>query len=181
MRLEGMRQHRGWGTMWPLAFSGCLLLAVLVITGCGGDANAVKAAGDTPFVPRRVEATPEVLQPPTPQSRPTPQQQAQQLIREYEQKVELEPNGPDTPATLMAIGNLYRQKLSNYKEASFYYRQVITNFPDAPQLSLAYTQLADCYEKLEDWRAAQLVYREIIDRFPPESPEYQYAQEKQNQ
>lgn len=103
------------------------------------------------------------------------------LIREYEQKLEAEPQGPDSPATLMAIGNLYRQKLLNYQEASFYYRQVVTNYPNSPQLSLAYTQLADCYEKLEDWRAAQLVYREIIERFPPESPEHQFAQQKQNQ
>ena len=169
----------GCRTRWGI----WIALACLAVTaGCGGrEDNAAEASQNKPsFVPQQVEPTQDILQPKTAEPRQTPQQEAQELIRQYEAKVQNEPENSDTPATLLAIGNLYRQKLLNYKEAAFYYRQFINNYPDSPQLSLAYTQLAVCYEQQEDWRAAQLVYREMMDRFPPESPEYQYAKEKQS-
>lgn len=181
MQIERTNLYRGLRMGLCFGVAGILVAVVLLCGGCRQSSASIKAAGDTPFQPRRVEATPEVLRPRAPQARPTPQEQAMELIREYEKKVELEPGSPDAAATLMAIGNLYRQKLMNYREATFHYRQVITNYPDSPQLSLAYMQLADCYEKLDDWRAAQLVYREIVERFPSESSEFLYAQQKQNE
>lgn len=167
-----------------VVFSSMAVLAI-VLGACGGKSDEKDSRGASTsrpgFLPERADTqgAPVAFSPPP--ERPTPQDEARKTIARYEQELEAEPDSPDTPARLMALGNLYKQKLLDFEQAAYQYRQVTTRFPDFAQVGLAYIELSDCYERLNDWRAAQMVYREMSERFPPDSQEYLYAQQKQNQ
>lgn len=154
------------------------LICVSMLAGCGGEpppAVAVPAV-QAPAIP----APPAEAQPMLP-GRGDPKEKVEAQIAEHKQLLDSNPEDPDTAARLMAVGNLYRQKLMDYEQAAVYYRRVITEFPDSPQITLAFIQLGTCYEKLDDWRAANLLYREMTDKFPEDSQEHQYAVMKQNE
>lgn len=157
------------------------LLAAVLLTlwlmgnGGGGEegataANAPAAGGG--FLPETVETA---FTGTAPVARAAPEDQTLALIEEHERKLANDPGSPDTPALLMATGNLYRARLKDCARAVYYYRTLITEFPESPNLGQAYVQLCDCYTELGDLRALRLMCREMLDHFPPESQEYQYA------
>ncbi len=159
-------------------------VSAIVLSGCGGKPGEPQQRGGTVrpgFAPQQVDAQGAPADFPAPPERLTPQDEARNTIEEYTRQIEAEPDNPDTPARLMAMGNLYKQKLLDFEQAAVQYRELTARFPDYPQVGLAYIELADCLEKLNDWRSAQLVYREMMEHFPPDSQEYLFAQQKQGQ
>ncbi|HNT89162.1 MAG TPA: hypothetical protein PKL84_14965, partial [Candidatus Hydrogenedentes bacterium] len=153
-----------WMTRYPGVRGAAGILGVLlvlsVLGGCGGKSDEVqgKAAegGAQALLPQRVDTKEVEVDFAPPPERLTPLDEARKTIETYEQQVEAEPDNPETPARLMALANLHKQKLLDFQQAAVYYRQVITQFPDFEQLGLAYIQLSDCYELMEDWRSAQM-------------------------
>ena len=111
-----------------------------------------------------------------PRIRETQEDKSRELIAEHEARIAENPDSEDTPALLMATGNLYKSRLGDYALASYYYRTLIAEHTDFPQLGQAYVQLCDCYAQLKDERALRLMCREMLRRFPPESQEHLYAQ-----
>lgn len=162
----------------------CALAVAVAVYGIygnrGGDAPDAAAPA-----PARVAAPepgeiiePLPAEPPDARRRDAELERTHALLAEYEQQVTAQPASEDTPALLMAMGNLCRQKLMDYARAAHYYRRLISEFPDDPNIPMAYVQLGTCYERLEDNRAVRLHYQEMLRRFPEDSREYLFAQEQ---
>lgn len=99
-------------------------------------------------------------------------------INEHQQKFDANPKAEDAPSLLSAMGNLYYQRLSNYKEAARCYDLLIAGYPDWPNIKPAYHQLATCYQRLGDRENEQRVYKLMIKAFPVDSQEYLYAKQQ---
>ncbi len=99
-------------------------------------------------------------------------------INYYKAFLEKNPNHPDTPAILTAIGNLYLNKKMDYKTAASYFEQVIINYSNWEGARSVYTLLSICYDQLNDYRGKIWLYQEIMKNFPPESQEYQFAKKE---
>jgi len=97
------------------------------------------------------------------------------MIDDYRQRVESDPEHPDSAATLMAIGNLYRDRLMDYGQAAAYYEQTLNDYPDTEFRRDIYIQLADCYDRLGDFELRDAVYRDMLDFFPEDSEEHLFA------
>jgi tetratricopeptide (TPR) repeat protein len=109
--------------------------------------------------------------------RKTPQELAKEQIAEHEATIEADPDHKDTPAYLMAIGNLYKQKLLDYEQAAQCYERILMEFPDWDNVRVVYMQLATCYERLEDKEKVKGVYEQMLDVFPSDSQEYAIARD----
>jgi hypothetical protein len=159
-------------------FMGIVVLFWLTDGGSGsepalGDEQAtVESPPPGGFLPETADAS---FTGAAPAARTTQADKTLALIDDYERKLSNDPPSPETPALLMATGNLYKTRLGDCSRAAYYYRTLITEYPETPNLSQAYVQLCDCYVTLDDTRALRLMCREMLDHFPPESQEYQYA------
>jgi len=109
------------------------------------------------------------------QPRPTEQDQARQIIAEYQRRLDDDPKHEDAPALLNAMANLSRQKLGDYREAARYYELLLHDYPNWPNIAKVYPQLATCYERLGDMANLRWVYKQMMEKFPPDSQEYLYA------
>ncbi|MBI5092715.1 MAG: hypothetical protein HZB26_09780 [Candidatus Hydrogenedentes bacterium] len=96
-------------------------------------------------------------------------------IREHQQKFDANPQSEDAPGLLSAMGNLYYQRMSSYKEAARCYDLLIVSYPNWPGIKPAYHQLATCYQRLGDRENEQRVYKMMMKAFPEDSQEYLYA------
>ncbi len=105
----------------------------------------------------------------------TVQARARQLIAEHEQKFDADPKSADAPAYLSAMGNLYRQKLSDYEQAASCFERLINEYPDDPSVRDSYLQLLVCYERLGDQENRRRVLRQLMEKYPAESQEHQFA------
>ncbi len=110
--------------------------------------------------------------------RKTPQEKARETIAGHEAKLQEAPNAEEAPALLIAAANLYRQKLGDYEKAAEYYLLYVHDYPGDPNISLAYEQLATCYENLGQEFNARWAYSEIMDKFPEESQVHLFAKQK---
>lgn len=143
------------------------------------------AARDTGGSPERqkerfgLTAVPEeFFRPAPPPQRRTPQEEAEDQVRQYREQLDAEPVNENTPVILMAMGNLYRQRLLNYEEAARCYERVIEEFPNAIQISDAYVQLSTCYERMNAPEKANRLHLKMMERFPEDSVEHQFAREQ---
>lgn len=125
-----------------------------------------------------VAVSPETFQTAPAAPRETVREEAQRTIEEYRERIETAPDAEEKPALLMAMGNLYQQRLMDYREAANCYQVYILEYPEAPDLALAYTQLGTCYELLGDGVNANRIYLEMMERFPDDSQEHLYAKDK---
>jgi tetratricopeptide (TPR) repeat protein len=105
----------------------------------------------------------------------TEREKAETIIARHRADVEADPDSADAPAKLNAMGNLYRQKLRDYRNAAQCYELLLHDYPDWEGIRATYIQLASCYEKLEDRTNLRRVYEAMMERFPPDSQEHQYA------
>lgn len=108
----------------------------------------------------------------------TPARQAEANIAEYKKRLESDPNSSDTPAVLSAMGNLYRQKLMDYKEAARCYERIILDYPQWEGAAAIYPLLSTCYEKSGDYQGMLWIHQEMMKRFPADSQEYLYAKQQ---
>ena len=159
-----------------------LLLALVLLVGVyqwlsGGNATPESERPVGPG-PQPVAITANLFQGEPPPARESVQEEARRTVEDYRQRIETEPEAEETPALLMAMGNLYQQRLMDYKEAANCYQIYILDYPDAPDLALAYTQLGTCYELLDDGVNANRVYYEMMEHFPEDSQEHLYAKDK---
>lgn len=107
--------------------------------------------------------------------RKTTQQLALEQIAEHEAKIEANPDDEDVPAYLMAMGNLYRQKMLDYESAAECYKRLLYDYEDWEGVRVVYMQLATCYERLNKPFEAKAVYEQMLDVFPADSQEYEIA------
>lgn len=110
----------------------------------------------------------------------TPRDTVMETIREHQAKIEAEPGSEDTPALMTAIGNLYRHKLGDERQAAQYYETVLLDHPDYPNARAVYIQLASCYEQLNETENAMRVYRTMMEKFEEDTQEYQFARSMLN-
>lgn len=108
------------------------------------------------------------------------EEKARATIASHQKKFEEDAHAEDAPSLLLAIGNLNKQKLRDYREAARNYELLIKDYPDWVGISGVYPQLMSCYELLEDSEGLRWLYKEMSEKFPPESNEYKYAQAKLN-
>lgn len=100
--------------------------------------------------------------------------ETEQVIEEHYARVQMDPDAPEAPALLLAMGNLHR-RLFNYEEAIWCYQQILVRYPDWDGKYMAYGQLATCYEEMGDHSNTLRVYMDIMREFPEESEEHQLA------
>jgi len=172
---EGLRKN--WYLITALAVLAALAVLKLMIGSSEAPAAPSGAATGSPVLPpaqQNLETLQDVLQ-------PDEQAKALAQIEEYQKKIDAEPEAEDTPAYLMATGNLYRQKLRDYEKASACYERIITNFPDSSGRRDAFLQLEACYLALEDQTGLRRLYDRMIDECPEDSQEYLYAKQKRDE
>ena len=111
-------------------------------------------------------------------TQPDEQAKVHAQVAEYEHKIEESPNAEDTPAYLIAMGNLYRQKLGEHEKAASCYERIIAEFPESSECRQAFLQLEVCYLTEEDRTGLKWLYRKMLGAFPDDSQEHQYAEKQ---
>lgn len=107
--------------------------------------------------------------------RETSRDAAAAIIESHRRQLEANPKSDDAPALLVGMGNLYRQKLSDYEQAAACFERLLDEYPDSINIREAYLQLVICYERLGDEENRRRILRRMMNDFPPESEEYLYA------
>lgn len=107
--------------------------------------------------------------------RPSDRDRTLALIAEYKEKVAADPKREDAPALLVAMGNLYRQRLDDSESAAECYARVLVNYPDWPNKRNVYADLEACYKRLEDKQSLEWLYKRMMADCPEDSQEHQYA------
>jgi tetratricopeptide (TPR) repeat protein len=115
-----------------------------------------------------------------PPASPSSEEETRALIAEYERRLEEEPQSPEVPAVLSALGNLYSQKLLDCRRASEYYEEIILNYPSWEGARVIYPQLAVCYERMGETEQLQWLYRRMMEVFPPDTQEHAFARAQLN-
>ncbi len=100
------------------------------------------------------------------------------VINEHRNKVEVDPDAPDAPALLLAMGNLNFRKLRDYDQAILCYEQILHRYPDWEGISQVYSALATCYEEAGEHEKVHRIYMTMMDVFPEDSEEYYFAADK---
>ncbi len=166
---------RKWAPVGAI-FALVVVLAAYALFFAEGDAPGPETqASEPPPSPTTLDVPPEHFNPPETRTRQSEQDKARALISEYDAQLAINPDDPDAPVVLMSMGNIARQKLQDYEKAAHYYRQLITDYPNADNIEMAYVQLGTCYERLDDKSAARRLYRNMRNRFPEDSQAYEYA------
>ena len=108
---------------------------------------------------------------------PDPAENVKKAIASHQARIDANPDDPESPVLLEAMGNLYMLKLNDYEMAAYCYEQVLSRYPDADKTT-AYIGLVTALEKKGDTEGVNRICREIRKEFPPESVEHQWAAEK---
>ncbi len=104
--------------------------------------------------------------------------QAIETIAQHQQELDADRKGPKAPSLLLAMGNLYSQKLLDDQEAVRCYELLLMDFPDWEGAAQVYPFLASCYKRLGDKEKENSVYKRMMEKFTPDTNEYQYAKEQ---
>jgi tetratricopeptide (TPR) repeat protein len=172
--------------IWALVLSACGLLVVgvlfTVFTGSeetsgeeSGRRVATVRSNKTPLSKDFIKEQIEEAKKYTP---PTIEETVLDVIAGHWKKVEANPESPETPALLMAMGNLYRLDLQDYEMAAYCYHRVLEEYPDYPGRMQIYPELATCYENAGDHERMLRVYREMTQVFPENSEQALFARVK---
>ena len=109
--------------------------------------------------------------------RQTKLEKDEDAIEKHQATLAAAPNAQDTPATLSALGNLYKQR-QDYTAAAQQYERIILEFPEWEAAHGIYIELATCYEHLNAHNRIQWIYQEMTRVFPEEAQEHQFALDK---
>lgn len=170
-----------------LLFFGSVVMVAFGIAGAIWDKNGsveavvkqqnVKLVNETTgtVVPKTDEETIE-----KDQTTPVDLNNPDQLIEYYRSQLETNPDNPDTPAYLFAMGNLYKLKKMDCASAIPYYERIVIEFPNWEGIKSVFPELASCYEAVNDAHGKIWVYEEMMKRFPEDSQEYLFAKKALN-
>lgn len=162
-----------------LLFIGAVVLIALGIVGAiWGKTSSVEALEAQKTTSKTLNTTPTLtadMEEPSVNEPPKDLNNPDQLIEHYRSQLEQNPQNPDTPAYLSAIGNLYKIKKMDCANAIPYYERVIIDYPDWEGIKSIYPELASCYEELNDYKGKIWIHEEMMKRFPEDSQEYLFA------
>lgn len=108
---------------------------------------------------------------------PDPIQEVNDIIASHQARIEADPEAPEAPVLLEAMGNLYMLKLNDYAMAAYCYEQLFQRYPKY-QRSRTYINLVTALEKMGDEEGVNRICREMRKEFPPDSIEHQWAADK---
>lgn len=176
--MSGLRETlRGswWMVVALLAALGAVVYGVANFSG-GGEAPKGRPA----VLPNRVMSEDEmrgVLFKTPGDGKSDLQKRNEASLAEYRARYDGNPDDPEAPALLRAMGNLYRQTM-DYENAAWAYQQLISRFPDSPGARLAWAELVTCFERLKDTDNLTRTCLDMMKAFPEDSDEYRFAQAK---
>lgn len=165
-----------------LLFIGAVVLITLGVVGAiWGKTSSVEASWTQKATSKTLNTVPtltadteksSVNEPPKDLNHP------EQLIEHYRSQLEQNPQDPNTPAYLTAIGNLYKIKKMDCANAIPYYERVIIDYPDWEGIKSIYPELVSCYEEVNDYKGKIWIHEEMMKRFPEDSQEYLFAKKE---
>jgi len=162
-----------------LLFIGAAILITLGIIGAiWGKTSNVEALEAQKTTLKNLNTTPTLtadMEKPSINEPPKDLNNPDQLIEHYRSQLEQNPQDPNTPAYLSAIGNLYKMKKMDCANAIPYYERVIIDYPDWEGIKSIYPELASCYEEVNDYKGKIWIHEEMMKRFPEDSQEYLFA------
>lgn len=180
MRRHNAKAARPWlPVILLLGLAAAVIVLAVIMLGGEEEPSEETARPSGPSVmPQPIEPRSGLFDAPPPPKRRSPQEKALDLIGEYEERLKTNPNDEENPVILMAMGNLYRQKLMDYEKAAECYEQIVYDHPDSPQVRSAYLQLSTCYEQLNAGERSNRLHLRMIERFPEGSQERLFARSK---
>ena len=162
--------------LWLLVLAGGLILTGILAYIFGAsdqtDMRTPQAASPEAQRLREILDTAPVAEPEDPEDAIIAQ------IEAYRARVESEPDHPDKPAWLMAMGNLYFSRLTNYVEAARCYEEIVLRHSDWESARAAFPPLLQCYEALNDDMGILRTYQQIMAQYPEDTQEHQYAKDR---
>ncbi len=162
-----------------LLLGGAILLIILGSVGAIlGKINSVDAIEVPNSLSTTLNTTPTLTMDAKENSEtqvPTDLNKPDELIEYYKKYLEQNPQSPDTPAYLSAMGNLYKMKKMDCASAIPYYERIIIEYPEWEGIKSVYPELATCYEETDNYRGKIWIYEEMMKRFPEDSQEYLFA------
>lgn len=108
---------------------------------------------------------------------PTPREERLAYVEKYRCRLEEDPDNPETPVTLLALGIVYKQ-LQDFSNATWAFREVIDRYPTSNQNLSAWLELGTCYEFTGDQEKMISTYMEMSKVFPPDTDAHKFAQSK---
>lgn len=108
---------------------------------------------------------------------PTPREERLAYVEKYRRRLEEDPDNPETPVTLLALGIVYKQ-LQDFSNATWAFREVIDRYPTSNQNLSAWLELGTCYEFTGDQEKMISTYMEMSKVFPPDTDAHKFAQSK---
>jgi tetratricopeptide (TPR) repeat protein len=108
---------------------------------------------------------------------PDPAQKVQEIIESHRLRIEEDPDNPETPVLLEAMGNLYSMRLGDHEMAAYYYEQLLQRYPEINKTS-AYVGLVTSFEKMGDLEGVTRICNEMMKEYPKDSVEYKWAADK---
>ena len=110
--------------------------------------------------------------------RPDRREQLLETIASHQAAFDADPDAPDAPNYLRAMGNLQMQRLQDFEAAALNFEQIILNYPEWRQDRFLYADLITCYEMLGDTAGLIRVAELMLERFPENSEAYLFALNK---
>lgn len=104
-----------------------------------------------------------------------PAQRVRETIAVQLAAVEADPESPDAPGLLNAMGNLHMQRLMDYRSAAEAYQRLLLEYPQWEGNYHVFPQLEVCYEQLRDDEGLRWLWAQMMERFPPESDLHKYG------
>lgn len=168
---------------WFLVASVCIILVFLSIIGFVSNTDDTEEETGKPAVVLRSQtptAKPaeirERLEAARDYEPPDPIQETKDIIASHRERLEENPEDPEAPVLLEAMGNLYLLRLQDYEMAAYCYEQLLRRYPDSKER--AYMGLVTALERANDVEGTVRICREIRKEFPEDSVMYQWAVEK---
>jgi len=156
-----------------------VLISLGIVGAIWGKTNSVEAEAEAQLATLKpLNTTPTLtadMENPSEQVPPKDINNPDQLIEYYRSHLEQNPQDPNTPAYLTAMGNLYKIKKMDCARAIPYYERVIIDYPDWEGIKSIYPELASCYEEVNDYKGKIWIHEEMMKRFPEDSQEYLFA------
>lgn len=179
MNREFLRKN-GW-TVAVLAVCLCALGAGVVSLFTGGAAKETpvrKVRRPRPVAADQQDRAREILYA-AKEATPAPTKREERLgyVEKYRRLLEENPDAPETPVTLLALGMTYRQ-LQDFENAAWAFQEVIGRFPESKECLPAWIELGTCYESTGDQEKMISTYIEMAKTFPPDTDAHKFAQSK---